>query len=69
MSTSKRKTSESPVSVPEQTYTEVALTFEGLSVSSDWFHPELSSMVCALCGKKCIEKGKTMCVNANPFCG
>jgi hypothetical protein len=54
----------------EQGYTEVALTFEeGLSVSSTWFHPELSPVVCALCGKHCKEEGKPLCVNANPYCG
>ena len=56
------------VQSPEVT-TEVALTFEGLKVTTDWFHPGLTPVACALCGKQCQEKGKPLCVNANPFCG
>jgi hypothetical protein len=44
----------------------VTLTFDGDKVSGIWFRPELSDLICKLCGKgPCDIK----CVNANPYCG
>jgi hypothetical protein len=50
-------------------YTSVTMTFKGLEVSTNWFHPKLSPVMCALCGKQCKERGVPLCVNGNPFCG
>lgn len=49
--------------------TEVLLRIEGDTVSTNWFHPKLTGVICALCGKNCQAQGKPLCVNANPFCG
>jgi hypothetical protein len=67
-----RKTSESRGSTPDtsaEVVTEVTLSFEGRSITTDWFHPDLEPVMCAICGKQCKEKGKPLCVVANPFCG
>jgi len=45
------------------------MTFDGDTVTTDWFHPKLTPVICALCGKDCAAKGKPLCHNANPFCG
>lgn len=49
--------------------TEITLTFEGDKVTGVWYHPELESLLCKLCGKRCKELGKPVCVNINPWCG
>ena len=67
--TIKTDVSRGSISKSAPVVTEVALTFDGQSVTTDWFHPGLTPISCALCGKKCQEKGKPLCVNANPFCG
>jgi hypothetical protein len=50
-------------------FTEITLTFEDDTVTSEWFHPDLSPVMCVLCGKKCQERNEPLCVNANPYCG
>lgn len=67
--TTKTDVSRGSISNSASVVTEVALTFEGQTVTTNWFHPELTPISCALCGKQCQEKGKPLCVNANPFCG
>lgn len=44
----------------------VTLTFDGDRVSGIWFRPELSDLICKLCGKGPCE---VKCVQANPYCG
>jgi hypothetical protein len=53
---------------PTETKSEsdIELIFDGDRVISSWYHPELESVLCALCGKNCTD-GK--CVNINPYCG
>jgi len=43
--------------------------FDAEGVSSQWIYPEMAEVVCALCGKRCKEKGIPLCVNGNPYCG
>jgi phage FluMu gp28-like protein len=51
-------------SVPDK-FTEVVLTFEDSSVSTECT-PELCPILCAMCGKRCQELGKPLCREANP---
>jgi hypothetical protein len=44
---------------------EVELVFDENQVISTWYHPTLAPILCALCGKNCVNK----CVNVNPYCG
>ena len=46
---------------------EVALTFKGNRVTGVWYDPKLQGVLCALCGKGCVDKSR--CYNANPYCG
>ena len=69
MSTPRTKTgnlSSIPTSVSERTQ---KLTFDGDQITSDWFQPEMAKVMCEICGKRCKELHKPLCVNANPYCG
>lgn len=48
---------------------ELDLTFEGKTISGVWYHPDLADFVCSVCGKRCKELNKPICVNVNPYCG
>ena len=60
-------------SVPQDSVSEnileLDLTFEGKTVSGVWYHPDLADFVCAVCGERCKELNKPICVNVNPYCG
>jgi hypothetical protein len=49
----------------EQTFT---FNSDG-SITSPWIQPEMVDVFCAICGKRCKELRKPLCVNANPYCG
>ena len=46
---------------------EIELTFEGDRAHSPWYDPRLEGVLCALCGRNC--KDRSLCYNANPYCG
>lgn len=48
---------------------EMTLTFDGDRITGSWMVPEMAPAICAICGKRCLERGLPLCVNANPFCG
>ena len=62
---------------PNESKTEVTLTFEADTVSASWYHPKLNPILCALCEKDCNNQPKpapgtltvNRCVNINPYCG
>ena len=68
-SSMEKKSRTSRDSDTEPIVTEVTLTFDGDKVTGIWYHPEIESVICALCGKGCKEKGLPICVNVNPWCG
>ena len=47
--------------------TDIELIFDGNEVSSNWHHPKLAKLFCALCKDEGVCK--TPCVSVNPYCG
>ncbi len=49
---------------------ETKLRIEGLTISSQWWTPELQELFCEICDDKGTEKcNKITCQTANPWCG
>jgi hypothetical protein len=60
--------SENLNSLPDSN-SEQEFIFDGDRVTSSWVQPEMTDVICNICGKRCKERGAPLCVNANPYCG